>query len=137
MEMQQVWDIYIYNKKFHVLQSYSYRDNFQLEFQNYRFDPSGIGKAVEYDTLGNITKITYQNYMRYYKTEEEGKKIKKKYPICWREAYLLAKQYAGIKDDKEDYELSRGDIKKNYWFVAFSNDYRNIYMVNAKTGKVK
>ncbi|WP_161636342.1 hypothetical protein, partial [Saccharicrinis fermentans] len=130
--------IYIYHKPFHVLQILSYEYNFQLEYRSYEFEPVGIGQFVRYDTLGNVQKKIYKNYIKPYETEKEGRKIKRKYPICWREAYLLAKKFTGIKDDKEVYRLSRGTIKKQYWYVAFGNNPPNdIYMVNAKNGKVK
>ncbi len=129
--------IYIYNKSIHVLELYSYLKNHNIEFQSYQFYPSDIGKYVEYNSSGDITKVSYQNYFKYYTTVEEGEKIKKKYPICWREAYLLAKSYAGVNDDKESYRLTRGDSKDPNWYVGFTRDYKDIYVVNAKTGRVK
>jgi hypothetical protein len=128
----------IYFKRTHVTQSYGY-ENKHCIFHNSSFEPSSIGTQIEYDTLGNTTEITYQNYLKYYETEKEGRKIKRKYPICWREAYLLAKKFAGIKDDKEKYRLTRDVYVKHpkWWFVAFGNSYEDIYIVNAKNGKVK
>ena len=129
--------VYIYIKNKHVFQGYSYTNDLYLSHHFYMFDPIEIGCRIKYDSLGNIEKKYYKNYIKIYKTEEEGEKIKKKHPICWREAYLLAKKFAGVTDDKESYELSRGDIYKNNWYVAFGDYHKDIYIVNSKNGRVK
>jgi hypothetical protein len=152
--------LYIYHKKLYTTQiiDYSYAKG-NIETSNFK-ERTKMGYA--YDTLGNPTIVYNNNYIERFSVHtskhrdwiseadsirevEAGEAIKKKYPICWREAFELVKLFGGdVLTDDTRFSRSGSLFYRNlYWGfeskernVSVPNDYVDYFSVNPVDGKI-
>ena len=123
--------VYIYYKQFNVIHFLTYNDKNTLKRTYYKFKPASVGPYIEFDSLGLVEKSENRNYVFY----GNKKSIKRKYPICWREAYELAKLKEGITQTNEYHTISRSGTKPGYWIVTLGDKIILGNRINAKNGK--
>lgn len=130
----------IYHKENNIKSILSFRaddhnsHSASLKYIGFKFGYSDIGKYLEFDKYQNLTNETWLNHFRL----GSDRKMKKRYPICWKEAYELAKLKAGVTGVKPYHTSTRGDLNDPHWYIGLDSTVnKTIYRVSAKTGKIR
>jgi hypothetical protein len=152
--------IYILHKKLYSTQILEYSYSNGNIVRSSFMENMGMGYA--YDNLGKSTIVCNDNYIERFsvytskhnhwiseadsiREVEAGEAIKKKYPICWREAFELVKLFGGnvLTDETSFIRLGSMFYSNTFWGFSSKEDNRSVpddyvdyFRINPVNGKM-